>query len=371
MTTYRRARAEMLHTIVINRDAEMRKILRCGRIERSSAAAEDRSFPGSVLSTDAVARDGHRVFGWIVPDSRSVPLVDSHQDQDGIDRVLGRVTGIHSGAARAKRDGVLPAPLLGTPGFVGTDVNPRAGPAFGLYAGGICDALSVSFLIREATPARDRGPGALDIAVAELLEVSVVAVPSDVNAKVLRALEAQRRGRATSEDRRIIARAIAARGATSTLQELGYYRDDAERHVKRAVRLHGKLLKHHDAAGEQVDDLDGVRTRFAALGYAGREFTRCLSDLKRCARGLRSVHADAGDVHERLGDALENAQGSLANDDDDTGDSTGIAPYKTLSEHDTEAARAARVKRARLLALGSNDPLARSPEQALLRHQDR
>ncbi|MFZ1905223.1 MAG: hypothetical protein WAU56_07510 [Steroidobacteraceae bacterium] len=163
------------------------------------------------------------------------------------------------------------------------------------------------------------------------------------------------------------------RGATSTLKGLGYYggNGDTERHVKRAVRLHGKLLKHHDAAGEQVDDLDGVRTRFAALGYAGREFTRCLSDLKRCARGLRSVHTDAGDVHGRLADALENAQGSLANDDDDTGNSTGIAPYKTLSEHDTDATRAARVKRARQLALGSNDPLARSPEQALLRHQDR
>jgi len=162
------------------------------------------------------------------------------------------------------------------------------------------------------------------------------------------------------------------RGATSTLKGLGYYggNGDAERHVQRAIKAHKELLEHHDTAGEHVGDLSSVQTRFAALGYVGHDFARCLKDLKRCARGLRSVHTDAGDVHGRLADALDSAQDSLAGDDE-TGDSTGIAPYKTLTEHDTDAGRAARAERARQLAAESRDPLARSPEEARLRAADR
>jgi hypothetical protein len=179
-----------------------------GQLVRS-VATTGRSM-GTVLSTGLVARDNHTIAvnGWKY--GRSVPLVDSHRDADGIASVLGRVTGIHVGRAMAAGDSI-PA-LLGTLTFAEADVNPGAEVAFRLYEARYADSVSVSFIPLEYSPTHDRGGGAMDISRAELLECSVVAVPSDVNAKVLaRAVRNQLRGQCTATDRSVIASAIANR----------------------------------------------------------------------------------------------------------------------------------------------------------------
>jgi hypothetical protein len=184
-----------------------------GYLIRSAANGEDRSMP-AVLSTGMVARDNHMVDpkGWTY--ARSVPLVDTHRDIDvGIRSVLGNVTYIRQGKAELD-DGVSVPALLGTVNFAEASVNPDAEVAFQLYRGGFADSLSVSFIPIEYEPARDRRSGAMNIFSAELLEVSVCAVPSDTNAKVLaRALRRQHRGAASVEDRRAIAAAIRERVA--------------------------------------------------------------------------------------------------------------------------------------------------------------
>jgi hypothetical protein len=180
-----------------------------GQLLRSTAAA-CRSM-GAVLSTGLVARDNHKIDpkGWVY--GRSVPLIDSHRDAAGIASVIGRVTDIHVGRADVDTGDNVPA-LLGTLTFAEADVNSAAETAFRLYSAGFADSVSVSFIPREYTAAHDRGGGAMNISSAELLEVSAVGVPSDVNAKVLaRAIRSQMRGQSTAADRAIIAAAIQAR----------------------------------------------------------------------------------------------------------------------------------------------------------------
>jgi hypothetical protein len=162
----------------------------------------------AVLSTGLVARDSHAIDpnGWTF--ARSVPLVDTHRDiTGGIRSVVGNVTLIRVGRADLDSGPSVPA-LLGTVNFAEASVNPDAEVAYQLYRGGFADSLSVSFIPIEYESARDRRSGAMNISAAQLLEVSVCAVPSDVNAKVLaRALRAQHRGSATAADRRAIAEA--------------------------------------------------------------------------------------------------------------------------------------------------------------------
>lgn len=95
------------------------------------------------------------MLSWIAPGS--VPLIDSHKDQDGIARVLGRVTAIHSGAAGAQRGESLRAPLMGTVSFADSLINPAAEVAFQLYRVGMADALSVSFVPQQRYGAGARG----------------------------------------------------------------------------------------------------------------------------------------------------------------------------------------------------------------------
>jgi hypothetical protein len=182
-----------------------------GYLIRSAANGEDRSMP-AVLSTGMVARDNHMVDpkGWTY--ARSVPLVDTHRDIDaGIRSVLGNVTYIREGKAELD-DGVSVPALLGQVNFAEASVNPDAEVAFQLYRGGFADSLSVSFIPIEYEPARDRRSGAMNIFSAELLEVSVCAVPSDTSAKILaRAIRRQLRGSGTTADRRAIAEAIQKR----------------------------------------------------------------------------------------------------------------------------------------------------------------
>jgi HK97 family phage prohead protease len=193
----------------------------CGRILRS-AGSGNRSLPG-VISTGEVARDDHKVDpnNWIYPPT--VPFVDSHLDHTGIRTVLGKVSDIRVGNAELD-DGRSVRALLGTVNYAPGDVNPDAEVAYQLAVAGYATGLSVSFIPRSWTYATDRGPRAMNVSSAELLEVSCVAVPSDTNAKVLaRAVRAHIDGLETREDRRVLAKAIRERcRLDDTAHEYGY-----------------------------------------------------------------------------------------------------------------------------------------------------
>jgi HK97 family phage prohead protease len=171
-----------------------------GRLTRSRSGSVDRSMD-AVLSTSGIALDGHRVLGWEYP--KTVPLVDTHRDRDGVRNVIGRVT--------PRRDGRR---LLGRLDFATADVNPDAEVAFRLCEAGYVDSVSVSFVPVEWEYAKENGraPGAMDISMAKLLETSVCAVGSDENAKILaRAVRRKLSGRETREDRLARAQAILRR----------------------------------------------------------------------------------------------------------------------------------------------------------------
>jgi hypothetical protein len=182
-----------------------------GRVIRR-AVSGNRGFR-AILSSNDVALDGHKVNvdGWNLPASGRCPLVDTHRDQaGGIRSVLGSVQDIRVDHAELT-DGRTARALCGTLIFAEADVNPDSEVAYQLYSAGYADAVSVSFIPLAWDFARERGraPGAMDIASAKLLETSVVAVPSDENARVLaRAVRAHIAGNETRFDRLVRARAI-------------------------------------------------------------------------------------------------------------------------------------------------------------------
>src|SRR5580700_10219679 len=171
-----------------------------GRIERlADSGSADREVQ-AVLSTRGPKSDGHDIMDWEFP--RTVPLLDSHLDRAGIDSVIGKVI-------PRKSDGRL----LGTLCFAAPSVNERAGVAYELVKAGFVSDVSVGFQPIKATRATGPGrpPGSLDIQLAQLQEVSVVAIGADSDAKIQlgRALSRQSRGRETRQDRELIARALA------------------------------------------------------------------------------------------------------------------------------------------------------------------
>jgi HK97 family phage prohead protease len=195
-----------------------------------------------VLSQGGVARDGHCIDpdGWILPSSGEVPLLDAHRDGQGISSILGRVKHI-----RGPDEGGKTAD--GRPALVGTLVmatTPAADTAGDLISAGFIDSVSVSFFPRAWKPAHDRGTGAMDISSAELLEVSLVPVPADVDAKILgRALARSARGSAlTRAERAAIAQAYAVRIAREDGLGLGTREE-------RAARARALI-------GNDVDDLE-------------------------------------------------------------------------------------------------------------------
>lgn len=171
-----------------------------GRITRSSNGNE-RSMD-AVLSTSDIALDGHRVLSWEYP--KSVPLIDTHHDGEGVRNVIGRVVPRWDGRR-----------LLGRLEFATGDVNPDAEVAFRLCEAGYVDSVSVGFVPVEWEFANEygRAPGAMDISVAKLLETSVCAVGSDENAKILaRSIRRKLSGRReTAEDRAARAQALLRR----------------------------------------------------------------------------------------------------------------------------------------------------------------
>ncbi len=205
-----------------------------------SAATIDRSM-AAILSTGLTARDNHKIDprGWV--HDASCPLIDSHRDGSGVRSVLGRVTQIRVSSADLDSGDRVPA-LLGMLNFADPAVNPDSEVAYQLCRSGYCSGVSVSFIPLEYSPAHDRGGGAMDISKAELLEVSVVAVPSDPTAKILgRAIRAQLRGRDTDADRAVIARAITERIALEDAAAGG--KSPAERdRLTQARRIRARLI---------------------------------------------------------------------------------------------------------------------------------
>lgn len=221
------------------------------RISRVATAEDSRSFP-SVLSQGAVARDNHRVdpYGWILPVGGECPLLDAHRDSTGIASVLGRVRYI-----RGPDDGGKT--LDGRPALVGTLVlapgaaNPAAESAYQLIRGGFIGNVSVSFFPRTWEPARDRGPGAMNISEAELLEVSLVAIPSDVDAVILgRALARAARGSELTRSERV---AIAQAYARQAARETSPARDYGTREARAA--------RARELAGTDDLAIDDIRRR--------------------------------------------------------------------------------------------------------------
>jgi hypothetical protein len=216
----------------------MKRTTRTIRSERGelirSAVTADRSM-SAVLSTGLVARDNHKVDpkGWV--HGASVPLVDSHRDGDGIRSVLGRVTQIRLGSAALGSGDRVPA-LLGMLNFADPAVNPDAEVAYQLCRSGFIDSVSVSFVPLEYSTAYDRDGKGMDISSAELLEVSLVAIPADTSAKILaRAVRAQLRGQCTATDRAALARAINSRIALDDSNARGETAADRARAVRARV----------------------------------------------------------------------------------------------------------------------------------------
>jgi hypothetical protein len=208
----------------------------------------------AILSTGAVARDNHAIdpHGWIVPRSKSVPLVNGHLDTtEGIRSVLGLVSDIGPTENAVLESGQVVPALVGMVVFADV-ASSDAAVAQALYAGGFASALSVSFIPRTWQPARDRGPGAMNISSAELLEVSCVVVPSDPDARVIaRAFRNRGTSLETTTDRRARAQALVARGRFLESRTL-------DQRVARAAEI---------AAGSRADEaaaVDQLRQRLLA-----------------------------------------------------------------------------------------------------------
>jgi Caudovirus prohead serine protease len=252
-----------------------------GRIERlaGGGSADTREVP-AVLSTVGVKADGHNVMDWEFP--RTVPLIDSHLDRAGIDSVIGKVI-------PRKSDGRL----LGTLCFAAPSVNERAGVAYELVKAGFVSDVSVGFQVLKATRATgyDRPPGSLDIQLAQLQEVSVVAIGADSDAKIQlgRALSRQSRGRETRQDRELIARALAE-----------HNRDDISGREARERRA--RELARAPQAQRTTEEL---RQRAAQLQGAVRASDAAANDALRSGLGgSRSTQSVLGIVKDSRQDAV-------------------------------------------------------------------
>jgi hypothetical protein len=308
----------------------------------------------------------HRVLGHRGPrrshreparlDSAEVwkgPLIDSHRDDHGVKSILGNVGNIRVGTAELESGGSGSA-LLGTLNFASADVNPHAEVAFQLYNAGYADSVSVSFIPVEWELARDRGPGCMNVSSAELLEVSAVAVPSDINAKTLeRAVLASVAGRATREDREIIARA--QRGAARTRPRMDVGREErlrraaalsgrirrqdratvlqrqgatglsdtsanqltaASAHHERAMRHHRSVSKHHSNIDDHVSELRSLHRKLTStlcdLGVVEDDrVKRGLAAFDTHVRACRTAVEEVHDSHLNCGSAVRSAESCI------------------------------------------------------------
>lgn len=122
------------------------------------------------LSDGSVARDGHTLAtaGWDTSAYMRNPVFLWAHDADTVECVIGRMLRIY---ARGDR-------LMGDVEFAPADINPMAETCLRMVRAGYLNAVSVGFIPRKGKPANGRGAGAYDFSEQELLEVSLVPVPS-------------------------------------------------------------------------------------------------------------------------------------------------------------------------------------------------
>ena len=203
-----------------------------GRILRSASNGLGDRQMDAVLSTPAIALDGHKVTGWTFP--KNVPLIDTHRDFEGVSNVIGRVVPREEGNR-----------LVGRLSFATAAINPLAELGYQLCLNEFVDSVSVSFIPLEFEYARGPGrrPGAMDIQNAKLLECSICAVGSDENAKIFaRAVRAHVTGRETREDRRVLSEAIQRRIARDDRAGgRGWETSTSEERRARAIFLQARI----------------------------------------------------------------------------------------------------------------------------------
>ena len=122
-----------------------------------------------VLSDESVARDNHiiKTSGWQLDNYRANPVVLLGHD-DSTPPI-----------ARTVEIGAVGSQLLATAEFPDADVYPLGDTIYRMLKGGFMNAASVGWLPLEWKAANDRKrPGGLDFSRQELLEWSVVSVPS-------------------------------------------------------------------------------------------------------------------------------------------------------------------------------------------------
>jgi len=185
-------------------------IQRTGSIMRGASATVGPRSIKIIAASDEPVRGDPLVLDmakWTFPRSGRVPLVDSHGDlREGIRSVLGACDDfeVRTITLSSGRTGKA---LLATANFAEPEISEAAETALQLYRGQYLDGFSASFIPHWAGASSSITPSSQ-----ELLEISCVVVPSDINAVTLgRALCRQIGGRETAADRVAIARAIAER----------------------------------------------------------------------------------------------------------------------------------------------------------------
>lgn len=145
------------------------QIIRLATSAAPEADADSRTVTFT-LSDGGVARDGHTLAtaGWDISAYMRNPVFLWAHDADSVECVIGRMLRIY---VRGDR-------LMGDVEFAPADINPMAETCLRMVRAGYLNAVSVGFLPRKGKPASGRGAGAYDFSEQELLEVSLVPVPS-------------------------------------------------------------------------------------------------------------------------------------------------------------------------------------------------
>ncbi|WP_165491155.1 HK97 family phage prohead protease [Lichenihabitans psoromatis] len=151
-------------------------MVRFAGVEASTDTAEDTRTVTFVLSDNSV--DSYNTTldpnGWVYDRSGAgTVLLYGHNPSDP-QNVIGRVHNIRVEESR----------LLGDATFVAADINPRAEAVYKMVRAGVINSCSVGFDPIDWTLSKSR-KGGVDFTRQELLELSIVAIPSNKNALAL------------------------------------------------------------------------------------------------------------------------------------------------------------------------------------------
>jgi hypothetical protein len=86
--------------------------------------------------------------------------------------------------------------------------------------------------------------------------------------------------------------------------------------MQRALKHHRALAGHHDNLGEEAGKLRdiyrAVTHRLAELGIEDKDVARAMQDFERCARAIRRIHDDAGEVADLAAHHIDRAADSIS-----------------------------------------------------------